>query len=194
MREIEILVKVLSKKKVLEKKLRKVSKFVGDILVEDIYYYDPLRKGKYFRNSGQFSESFRIRKKSNKVYITHKHDIFDRRGKWLYSDELETAIGDFHTAKKIIEALGMKKLIALKMLKKTFKTQKYEIVLESVRSLGLFLEVEALRVKAGETVAAVKKRIWGFIESLDAKTSKELGVGKAELALMAKNHHWQKSL
>lgn len=87
----------------------------------------------------------------------------------------------------------MKKLIQLKILKKTFKTHKYEIVLESVRGLGLFLEVEALHT-SGRKVVLVKKQIWEFVEKLGIKTSKELGVGKAELALVAKNNHWRKRL
>lgn len=183
MKEIEILVKAMSSRDTIDKRLRRVAKFLGDVSVEDIYYYDPLRKNKYFRSRTQFSESFRLRKKPGKVYVTHKHDIFDRGGKWLYSDELETEISDFNIAKRIIEALGMKKLVRLKLVKKTFRNKDYEIVLEQVSGLGSFLEVEALRIKRGESAPETKKRIWRFIKSLGIRTSEELGVGKAELAL-----------
>ena len=186
MKEVEILVKTLDKKEVVSKKLRRVARFVGDVKVKDAYYYDPLRRGKYFKQNGQFAESFRLRRKDEKVYITHKHDIFDRKDKWIYSDELEAEVKDFHIAEKIVKALGMKKLVDLRILKRTFKTREYEIVLESVRGLGLFLEVEALRIRKGETVKEVKNRIWQFIKNLQVKTSQELGIGKAELVLMKK--------
>ena len=179
MKEIEILVKVYGNPRDVEKKLNKVAKFVGNIPVKDRYYYDPLRRKLYFGKSRQ--SSFRLRKKGNNVYITHKHDNYDKWGKWLYSDELETEIKDFVIAKRLIEALGMKQFVGLDIIKKTFKNRNYEIVLESVRGLGTFLEVEALPTDKKESVNAIRDHIWKFIKDLQIKTSKELNMGKSEL-------------
>ncbi|HEY4497862.1 MAG TPA: class IV adenylate cyclase [Candidatus Paceibacterota bacterium] len=183
MKEIEILVKVFGSDATVDKKLRRTTRFLGNVHVRDIYYYDPLRKSNYIRKDGRFSGSFRLRRKNGKVLLTHKQDIFTRRGLWFYSEEHETEIKNFFAGQKIIEALGMKKLIALFILKRTYKSREYKIVLENVRGLGIFLEVEALRMRKSESVRDVKKRILQFIEGLDVHTSRELGIGKAELLL-----------
>lgn len=183
MREIEILVKVLESEKSARRKIANKARFVGDKKVEDIYYFDPLRKKRYDE-----LESFRLRRKDGRVYLTHKHDHYVRKGVWLYSDELETSVGDFTVTKKLIEALGMKELIHLSILKHTYEASRYEIALERVKGLGLFLEVEALRVNNKEKIGTVKKAIWDFIKGLGVKTSKELMEGKMTLALKAHKH------
>lgn len=183
MREIEILVKVLEDEKEVEKKLRKVSKYLGDVKIEDIYYFDPLRKELQPTIGKQLREVFRLRRKDGKVYLAHKHNYYTKKGKWLYSDEFETMVHDFTITKNIIKSLGFKELVHLHMVKKTFKTKQFEIVLENVKDLGLFLEVEALRVGKREHVSIIKEKIEKFIKGLDIKTSKESGVSKPELVL-----------
>jgi len=181
MKEVEIIIKVHKGARTLEKKLRKIAKFVGAVQVDDQYYHDPLRHTDYFREDGRFARSFRLRNKDAKVRVTHKRDYFDAKGLWTYSDELETDIGDHKTFKKLIEALGYKKLVRLQIVKKTFLTAKYEIVLEDAKGLGTFLEVEALQVPRGTNIEKLKDEMRTFAKNLGIEGEEELLRGKAEL-------------
>ena len=79
--------------------------------------------------------------------------------------------------------LGLKILTQIENEKHTFLTDKYEIVFEDVKNLGLFLEVERLSVDDNENIADVKQEIRDFIKNLDIKIKDELNAGKPELML-----------
>ncbi|MDD4188058.1 MAG: CYTH domain-containing protein [Bacilli bacterium] len=83
-----------------------------------------------------------MRTKNEESSLTYKKDHFENDGKWLYSDEYEIAIDSYEMGKKIIEILGLKRLLTINNLKKLYKFKEYEITLEKVEDLGLFLEVE----------------------------------------------------
>jgi len=181
MKEVEILVKVTSDK---DEALEKLSKFnfAGKREILDVYFYDKKRKSLKPKNN-RLIECFRLRKKDKKNYITYKVDKFDNLGKWMYSEEEETEIKDFDTAIKIVSLLGLTPLVEINNIKYTYYTKEYEIVLEDVKNLGLFLEVEKLKVGDKEDVTVVKRKIFNFIKSLDIKIGDELNSGKPELML-----------
>lgn len=186
MKEVEILVKVLDKKAKVIKSLKKF-KFLGVKKTLDVYFYDPLRANLSPDKSGKLNECFRIRKKNKKAFLTYKIDRFDNSNIWLYSDEYEVEISNFQTAIKIIKKLGFKNLINIENEKYTFLSNRYEIVLEDVKDLGLFLEVECLSANNKESINKTKKDIRKFIKLLDIKIGKELNVGKPELMLKYNN-------
>lgn len=181
MKEVEVLMQIHRGEERLETRLREVAQFVGEIAVDDQYYFDPLRRAEYFSSSGRFVSSFRLRKKDEKAQVTHKKDHFDQAGAWTYSDELETEVGDYDTFQQLIEALGFEKLVRLEMVKKTFLTDIYEIVLEEAKDLGIFLEVEAKTIPDGTDIDAVKNKIRAFIQELGIEGSESVSEGKAEL-------------
>jgi adenylate cyclase, class 2 len=181
MQEIEILVEVFDSKENVLERLKKFN-FVGKKEVLDIYFFDP-DKDNLKPKDNRLTECFRLRKKDSKAYIAHKKDKFDSEGRWIYSDEEETEIKNFETIQEIIKKLGFKELIQIDNFKHTFLTKEYEIVLEEVKNLGLFLEVEKLKPAKDENVEKTKKEIMGFIKSLEIKTSEELNMGKPELML-----------
>lgn len=181
MKEIEILVEVFSKKNDALKILNKFN-FAGEKEILDIYFYDEKRDS-LSPKKGRLSECFRIRKKDEVNYITYKVDQFDKKGQWLYSEEEETEVKDFDIIMKIIYNLGLKSLVQIDNVKHTFFTKEYEIVLEEVKGLGLFLEVERLNVEDGEDIVEVKKEIFKFISSLGIEFGPELNMGKPELML-----------
>ncbi len=182
--ELEILVEVFSSYDNALDELKKFD-YIQENLTEDIYYIDPLR-GTLLPQNCRLNASFRLRSKGCRSYITFKKDHF-QNDKWLYSDELETEIGDFVTGQQILEQLGFKKLVNLKNLKRVYKYQSYEIVLEKVEGLGVFLEVELKeQIKESEVVER-KAEIQEFINLLNLSTSSELNCGKPELFL--RRHH-----
>jgi adenylate cyclase class 2 len=181
MKEVEILVEVKENKKDVLKKLNKYN-FAGKKEVLDIYFYDKKRDALKPRGN-RLIECFRLRKKDKTNYITYKIDKFDESNNWLYSEEEETEIKDFDVAFKIISNLGLVPLVEIDNVKHTYYTKKYEIVLEEVKNLGLFLEVERLKVEDEENIMEVKKEIFSFINSLNIKIGNELNSGKPELML-----------
>jgi len=185
MKEVEILVEAFSPRDEILKKL-KIFKFVGSKDVLDIYFFDPLRTSLKPDVTGRLSNCFRLRQKGGKNYLAYKKDNFDISGNWIYSDEDELEVSDLRIMENIIEHLGLEVLVTIQNLKHTFETSDYEIVLEEVENLGLFLEVERKNIADQDDVEEIKKDIWGFIKSLDIEVSNELNLGKPELMLRKK--------
>ena len=182
MKEIEILVEVFDQKETV---LQKLSSFqeMGAKEVLDIYFFDSLREDLKPDSVGRLSACFRLRQKGGKNYLAYKKDNFDNSGMWIYSDEDEVEVSDLRITENIIEHLGFEVLVTIKNLKYTFETPEYEIVLEEVDNLGLFLEVEKKVVEDDENINEIKKEILDFIKSLNIKISAELNLGKPELML-----------
>lgn len=146
----------------------------------DTYYYDPLRENLKPYADGKLYASFRIRQKGEDTYITYKNDHY-LDGVWQYSDEYEVKTDDFLSTKLIVENLKLKQLLVIDSEKHFFKYGDYEIVLELVKDLGVFLEVELEKQIGAEQVSSFKAEIIQFISSLGISTSPELNAGKPEL-------------
>lgn len=178
--ELEILVEVNSTYEQALEALKQFE-FVQEDFTEDVYYVDPLRETLQPKDY-RLSASFRLRNKGNKFFMTFKNDYF-RGDTWLYSDEQEIEIGDFATAQKILKSLGFEELVILKNLKRIYRFNSYEIVLERVENLGVFLEVELKEHISEDDTISEKSKIQAFIDSLKLSLSPELNCGKPELYL-----------
>jgi len=187
MKEIEILVPVLDSK---EKVLSSLKQFeaTGSKHTLDIYFFDPKRPDLAPDAKGRLMQAFRLRKKEEQALLAYKVDHFETDGEWLYSDEYETGVGDFDTVFKIIQLLGFEVLVTVDNTKHTFLTEKYEIVLEEVSDLGLFLEIESMNTPENVDVEKIRKEIRKFIEALGVKIGTESNAGKPELLLKKKNN------
>ncbi len=181
MKEVEILVEVFNNKETVLNKLKKFES-KGTILVKDIYFYHPNKENMQVVNGKYPKTWLRLRNMNNTQYLAYKIDRFEG-DTWIYSDEYETEISNVDSMIKILDNLGFKTLLRLTINKENFITDSYEIDLEDVEDLGLFLEVERLNVADSEDVNQIKKEIQKFIDSLGIKTSSELNLGKPELML-----------
>ena len=76
--------------------------------------------------------------------------------------------------------MGLKELVRIDNNKHIFETEEFEIVLEEVKNLGLFLEVENKNLKG--TIKEIKNSILKFIKNLNFKFE-EMNQGKPELML-----------
>lgn len=183
MKEIEILAEVLdSKEKVIVALKKSKLKFIGSKKTQDVYFFDPKRKNLQMKNGKCPKEWFRIRKKDDESYITYKEDVFERE-KWTHSHEYETKVHDFEVLKQIIKKLGFKELVTINNIKHTYESKDYEIVLEEVENLGLFLEVEKLNVRDDADINRIRKEIQEFIDSLGVMVKPDSNMGKPELLL-----------
>jgi predicted adenylyl cyclase CyaB len=181
MKEIEILIEVKSAKEAALRALE-IFSFQGVREVLDIYFFDPLRPDLQLDKDGRLSRSFRLRQRDGKNSLAYKVDHFEE-GVWSYSDEFETEVASPDAILDIIKGLGLKELIRVDTKKHTFITPEYEIVLEEVVGLGLFLEVELLHESEGNNVGELKEKIRIFLQSLDIEFGNEQNAGKPELML-----------
>ncbi len=181
-KEVEILVEVFDKKKDALKKLSGF-KFLGNKKTLDVYLFDPKRDDLKPNKNGQLKNCLRIRNKDGKASVAYKLDHFDKKGLWLYSDEYEIESSDFKNTIEIFKKLGFEELVKIENIKSTFVTGKYEIVLEDVKNLGIFMEVERHNVGPKENIVKVKKEIWNWIQKLGIKAVLDLQIGKPERML-----------
>lgn len=183
--ELEVLVEVFSTCEEAEKSLANCC-FEKKEHIKDVYFYDPIRPNLKPDKSGKTYESFRIRKKNNEIKITYKKDVYDN-GIWQFSDEHEARVYNEVEVKRIIKLLGLKRLVEIDNYREYYSFDNYKIVLERVKNLGVFLEVEYMAPINEEDVATKRKEIQEFIKKLGLNTSEELNCGKPELYMKRNN-------
>ncbi len=184
MKEIEVLVEVYDNIENVKKKLEKFD-YKGLKKTIDEYYYDPKRETLKPDKDNQLSHCLRVRTKNNEYFITYKDDVFDN-GKWLYSNEYETKIESITMIKEIFNKLGLIKFIEIDNKKETYTYKDYEIVIENVKDLGIFMEVEYCTNEEVD-VKNIKKEIQKFINELGLNVSEELNMGKPEMYMKKHN-------
>ena len=184
MKEIEILVEVKDDIDTVKNKLKDFE-YVGLNHTIDEYYYDPLRDNLKPDNNNQLANCLRLRAKNDNYYVTYKNDVFEGE-KWLYSNEYETKIESIEMMKEVFERLGLKKFLEIDNNKEIYKTDKYEIALEDVKDLGIFLEVEYCTDEDVD-VSKIKEEIQEFIDKLEINVSEELNMGKPEMYMHKHN-------
>lgn len=118
--------------------------------------------------------------------MAYKVDHFDDLMQWSHSDEYETGIDNFDTALEIQKRLGFNELIRIDNTKYTYLTEEYEIVLEDVVGLGLFLEVEKIQQVSDDKALQTKEEIRSFLKTLGIEFGEEQNAGKPELMLRKK--------
>lgn len=181
MKEIEILVEVYSTVDEVVDVLDKFE-YLGNKETIDTYYYDPIRNNLKPDSENQINECLRVRTKDNVNSVTYKIDRFDENGKWLYSDEYETIVADIFMITKIFNQLGLRELLTIHNSKRTYKYNEYEIVFETVKDLGCFMEVEYC-TNDNIDIKIKKQEIQKFIDSLGLNVSEELNIGKPEMMI-----------
>lgn len=184
MKEIEILVELYDDIDCI-KEIFKKFKYIGLKKVIDEYYYDPKRNELKPDKNNQLNHCLRLRTTNNNYSITYKDDVFEN-GKWLYSNEYETNIENIDMLREIFNRLGLVKFIEIDNLKETYSYNDYEIVVENVKNLGVFMEVEFCTSDEVD-VKEIKKEIQEFIDSLGIKVSNELSMGKPEMYMRKNN-------
>ena len=184
MTEIEILVEVYDDIEKVKKIFEKFE-YIGLKKTIDEYYYDPLRDTlKPYKNGG-LNHCLRLRQKNNEYSITYKDDVFEN-GKWLYSDEYETKVESLEMTHEIFNKLGLVKFIEIDNEKEIYTFENYEIVIENVKDLGIFMEVEYC-TSDDIDIKNEKNKIQEYINSLGIDVSEELNMGKPEMYMKKHN-------
>lgn len=184
MKEIEVLVEVYDEIEKI-KEILKDFKYVGLKKTIDEYYYDPLREDLKPDKKGGLDHCLRLRQKNDEYFVTYKDDVFEN-GKWLYSNEYETKVESLEMTKEIFNRLGLIKFIEIDNEKETYTYENYEIVIETVKNLGIFMEVEYCTSEDVD-INEEKEQIQNFIKKLGINVSEELNIGKPEMYMKKHN-------
>lgn len=136
----------------------------------------------------RLTSSFRLREIDHAYKLTYKDDHFDKRGVWLYSDEHEVSVSDAKVVRAIFAALHYEELITIDNKKHLCDIDGYEIVLEEVKGLGNFIEIEYKGKKqiAKNKVESLKQSMRAYLDKKQIKIGEELNAGKPELMLKKK--------
>ena len=183
MQEVEILVKLdkdldfcvnqISKKIELNNKLRVIDTYFDHIWISK------LNPGNNFR----LTNCIRVREKWESSTVTYKQDYFDKDDVWTYSDEYETGIESADSMKEIFKQLWFTELVVVDNTKYYFYDNDYELVIEDVIWLWIFLEVEyKSNIKEWEEIN-IKNEIKNYINSLWFDEYEEMNAWKPELIL-----------
>lgn len=183
--ELEVLVEILD---TYENAVLVLSSYehIKDSFIIDEYFYDPLRKNLKPDSFGKTFECLRVRQSQNASMLTYKQDIY-KNGIWQYSDEKELRIDDADSIKAIFYHLGLKELLTIRNNRKYYRYGNYEIILEDVQELGVFLEVEYKGSISEANLYDTEKDIELFISSLGLCTTSKLNAGKPELFIKKHN-------
>ena len=148
----------------VSKKVAKLARFEGETHQVDRYFNSPHRN---FLKPRHPCEYLRIRQKNAGGKITYKYVYLDKHGNKTHADEYETEINNPKALIKILEVLNFKEIMVIdKKRKKYLYQNKLEILLDKVKGLGYFIEIEA---KAGfDNVKKAKEEI--------LKLSKQIGI------------------
>lgn len=166
--EIEIQVKVENNKPLLEF-LQKNAEFKAEKHQED-EYFSPTHRD--FLEVRPVKEWLRLRNADSKYSINYKNWHFDDRGKSHYCDEYESKIEDLDKVKKILQVLNFKSLVIVDKVRKIFIYKDYEIVIDSIKSLGDFIEIEYIGQEDRVEPEKITSEMINFLN--------EIGCGKVE--------------
>ena len=144
--------------------------FEGESYQED-YYFSPFHKS----FAGTKKYYLRLRKKNDKcifAFHTVKND--------LQTHELEVVVADFDTFNKILKSLDFKTDCVVKKTRLTYCKDGIKIVIDNVKNLGNFIEIEY----CGKFTKEIKNRFFGLIKTLELQDKDIIkGVGYPDLLM-----------
>ncbi|SRR4030042_2416756 len=164
--EVEIKTKLTkSKFDEIKKLLHKNSKFIKSSHHVDDYY---IPKHRNFLKPKYPYEWLSVRTRNGKTLLNYK--CWHPKGKEYtkYCDEFETEIVDKGQLEKILKVLDVKRVISVDKQRLTYTYKnKFEIALDEVKTLGYFIEVEALKHK--RDINKTHEELINFAKSLGVK-------------------------
>lgn len=148
----------------IEKKLRKIGKFIGARRQVDKYFVPPCRD--FFATDPPL-EYLRVRFEKGKNHLNYSFLHFNKNGYLQETDEYETLVANPKVAEEIFQKIGMINRVTVVKTRKYFNCGNFEVTLDRVENLGNFMEVEAKKNFGG--IEKTKKSCLNFLKSLNIK-------------------------
>jgi adenylate cyclase class 2 len=153
----------------VKKKLEKIAKFVKKSSQSDEYFTP---KHRNFVEPKYPFEWLSIRRRGDKALINYKHFHPEDAEIRTHCDEFETEIKDPSKLDKIFASLDIKTLVTVEKEREIYDYKNmFEISLDSVKELGHFIEIEALKHEG--SVEEVRKKLLEFAKELGIDILKE---------------------
>lgn len=169
--EVEIQARIKNPKEV-EKKLKRVGKFVKARKQVDKYFVMPQRN--FFAKEPPI-EYLRIRHEKDKNHLNYSFLHFGKNGWLRATDEYETLVDKPEVVEEIFNKIGLIPKITVIKTRKYFNCGNFEVTLDQIKGLGDFMEVEAKKDLGG--VDKTRKGCSDFLNSLNIKyeVKKDMG-------------------
>lgn len=134
----------------INKKLKGLgAKYIKEFRCIDTYFLVPdNKKGKKY---------LRVREKGNKAELAYHYAVTG-----IHTDEWEIKIDDTKVAKEIMQKIGHKIDVIVDKLRKVYEYKNSEIVVDKVKDLGNFIEIESPNLKELENI----EKLFGFKKSM----------------------------
>lgn len=137
-------------------------------------YFSPTHRS--FTEVRPIREWLRLRDSGGKYFITYKNWHYDESDKSHYCDEYETKIENLDQLKKILDVLDFKFVVEVDKLRKTWTYKDYEVAVDSVKSLGDFVEIEYIGKEEVDPKKITEEMI-NFLKSIGCGKIKRNYVG-----------------
>ena len=159
--EVEVKAKIKSFKE-MEEKLAEIGAIkTKKEFQEDIYFNSPVV------DFAQTDEALRIRttKENDKtnIFITYKGPKIDKQSKTRR--EIEMGIEDSQKCSGIFEAIGFKKVRAVRKNRQYYTFENFEISLDDIEGLEPYMEIE-IALSDGKDYSEAQKSIFDLFERL----------------------------
>jgi adenylate cyclase class 2 len=182
--EVEIKIEIKNLEEI-RKKLSVCGKLVKSIKQIDEYYV-PFHRD-FFAQKPHPTEWLRIRTNPDKVIFEYDKSINKKAdGEQEYAEEYETEISNVDELKKILKFLDFKKVATVDKQREYWDCGNLEVVLDNVKDLGCFIEVEAKG--SFENPIAAKKACFKFLEELGIKNVENIQIKKGYPVLLLEKY------
>jgi len=115
-------------------------------------------------------EWLRIRNKAGKTILNYKHWHPENTPHTTHCDEFETEVAKPEQLHKIFSALELKKMITVDKIRETYHYKdEFEIALDTVKELGHYIEIEALKDFGG--IETTREKLLAFAQQLGIDAS-----------------------
>jgi len=169
-KDVEVEIRfLLEKEKFLKikEKLEKIAKFEKKSHQMDEYFTPPHRN---FAEPKFPFEWLSIRKRGEKSVLNYKHWYPENARLTTHCDEFEAEIKNPEQMEKIFSALEFKKLVVNEKERESYiYNDEFEIVLDNVKELGFFIEIEA--IKDFGSIEKAREKLFEFAKNLGIDTS-----------------------
>ena len=163
----------------LKDKVAKVAKFEGQSQQKDDYYSPQHRD---FTAPKLPFEWLSIRSRAGKTILNYKHHYPENSENRTHCDEFETEIKNPTSLKKIFRVLNFRPLVTVEKERETYNYNgEFEILLDTVKDLGYFVEIEAIKDFGG--VERTREKIFELAKFLGIDASKSNKGGYAFLMM-----------
>lgn len=144
--EVEVKIKLENKEiNNIRDALMKISSLKKTSHQIDIYYAP--KHENYLLEKFPF-KWFSIRQRDNKSFLNFKHFFPEKEEKHSHSNEYETEVSNYEAMRAILNELDIMEIVTVDKIRETYLIDDmYEIVLDMVKDLGNYLEIEALKLQ-----------------------------------------------